>query len=266
MAIWKWPTPTDREGLRNDVMLFEMNFVVPKKEAIGAKPTADDPAGGPSAGAPGSGKDDPEREIKYTPFGIKVVKPAGWVEKPIDRADKNNAYTAFVLDVSDPELNQATVDVIVYRITENVKPDDHLQNTWTYFVGAHPEGALEAWPFPTVTPKAPFLSLPDPSKKREVKRPEPDDPQASRSRLEDWGVVSDAKNATVGKEKARFPWRFCAVGNLPRVGRDVHVHYVFATSTRTYIVRAVFRRDGFEKYGAGAQKVLSTLALLEEPK
>lgn len=265
LVVWVWPTERDREGLKTDRDLIEFNFVIPKKEAIPRKPVemtgpkASDPSE-PGAEAPRG--DEGERKIvDDKAYGFKVIKPVKFTSEPPDRA--KNPESGFQFRAYNAVRDEVIVDLLVYRLEGSIAPfkvDAHFEGVFAQYLKDHPTGAIETWPFPGLGPKAPFISLPDPKKKKEVKRPDEKD-KVTRGRMEDMGVLADVKGATVSKEKARFAWRFCISGTMDRVGKDTWIQYVFSTSARTYLLRVVARKEGLAVYKPELDEILSSFQM-----
>lgn len=269
LALWRWPAPRDKERLRDDMDMIELNFEVLKAEALGAKK----PSGG---GKPPPPDDAPKKESKREPvrdvgMGFEVVKPARFELKEVDRSKDSERNLGFEMKAEDAG-SDAIVELLVYRVgrpgAAAFSLDDWIRNVGTNFIAAHPAGAIEVLPFAAPSNKAPFLSLPDLAKKKEIKRPSAEEleKRLSKTETEKLGIVSDAKNAKIGNAKLRETWRFGMKGSLERVGADVQLQWVFTYETRTYVLRVTMRRDGVEKFGADVAEILKSLTLLDDPK
>ncbi len=266
LVVWVWPTEKDREGLKADRDTIEFGFVILKKEAIPRKPV-EPPKGANGGGGPADpneekpvGDSAEKKEIDDPARGFHVTKPVKFASEEPDHAKEPGL--GFRVDAHTKEGDQVLVDLLVYREGEGFKPDGHLEQIFQEFAKGH-VGALETWPFPAVSAKAPFLSLPDPAKKKEIKRPDEKD-SVSRGELEKMGVVTQVKNAMVGKEKTRTAWRFCLSGSLERGGKDAWVHYVFGTKDRTYVLRVTIRREGLSTYKPEVEALLLSFQIKEE--
>lgn len=268
LALWRWPAPRDKERLRDDLDMIELNFEVLKAEALGAKK--------PSGAKPPPPDDAPKKEgkretVRDVGMGFEVVKPARFEAKDVDRSKDSERNLGFELKAEDAG-SDAIVELLVYRVGRPgavaFSLDDWIRNVGTNFITAHPQGAIEVLPFAAPSAKAPFLSLPDLAKKKEIKRPSAEDleKRLSKTETEKLGIVSDAKNAKIGHAKLRETWRFGMKGSLERVGADVQLQYVFTYETRTYVLRVTMRRDGVEKFGAEVAEILKSLTLLDDPK
>lgn len=271
LAIWRWSTPKDREKLKDDVDMIELSFEVLKSEALSGKKPA--PAG-PADGGGGEKGDKPESKretVKDLAMGFEVVKPAKFKLKELDRSKESDRNVGFDMSAVDAG-SDCIVELLVYRVgragTTAFDLDDWMKNLGTNFFNSHPEGPIELIPFPTHTEKTPFLSLPDVGKKKELKRPAPDDLKngLSKSEVERLGVVAEVKAAKVGGQRVKEAWRWGMRGNLARVGTDIQCQWTFTYDARTFVMRVTARKDGFEKYKADVAEIFKSFRILEEPK
>lgn len=271
LAIWRWSTPKDREKLKDDVDMIELSFEVLKSEALSGKKPA--PAG-PADDGGGEKGDKPESKretVKDLAMGFEVVKPAKFKLKELDRSKESDRNVGFDMSAVDAG-SDCIVELLVYRVgragTTAFDLDDWMKNLGTNFFNSHPEGPIELIPFPTHTEKTPFLSLPDVGKKKELKRPAPDDLKngLSKSDVERLGVVAEVKAAKVSGQRVKEAWRWGMRGNLARVGTDIQCQWTFTYDARTFVMRVTARKDGFEKYKADVAEIFKSFRILEEPK
>ncbi len=175
LAIWVWPNKYDRERIRDDADNIELNYVTPKSTAIPKK--LPDPTKG---GDPKDPKADPEtleeRVKEEKSLGFSVKKPVKFKAFAIDRSRPDQVNVGYRMDAQQGP-SSCTVELLVYRQRPGESPfnaDQFLQDFYASFASGHPRGDLETAPFPTVTRKTPFLSLPDMEKKKPF--PAPDRP------------------------------------------------------------------------------------------
>lgn len=269
LAIWRWPTAKDREKLKDDVDMIELSYEVLKAEAIAGKKPPPEPVG-----AGGGAKDGPAGKaepVKDLAMGFEVVKPAKFTLKELDRSKEADRNVGFEMKAADGG-SDCIVELLVYRVgragTTAFSLDDWIKNLGTNFFTSHPAGAVEMIPFPPPSPRNPFLSLPDVSKKKELKRPAPDDLKAglSKSDVEKLGVIGEVKGAAIGNEKVKEAFRWAMRGNIERVGTDVQAQWTFTYDARTFVLRVTARKEGYEKYKAELVDIFKSLRVLEEPK
>ncbi len=270
LAIWRWSTPKDREKLKDDVDMIELSFEVLKSEALSAKKP---PPSAPADDGAGKGdKPESKREtVKDLAMGFEVVKPAKFKLKELDRSKESDRNVGFDMSAVDAG-SDCIVELLVYRVgragTTAFDLDDWMKNLGTNFFNSHPEGPIELIPFPTNSEKTPFLSLPDVAKKKELRRPPPDDLKngLSKADVERLGVVTEVKAAKVGGQRVKEAWRWGMRGNLARVGTDIQCQWTFTYDARTFVMRVTARKDGFEKYKADVAEIFKSFRILEEPK
>lgn len=271
LAIWRWSTPKDREKLKDDVDMIELSFEVLKSEAISGKKPVDV---GPADGGGGGDKDKPEAKketVKDLAMGFEVVKPAKFKLKELDRSKESDRQVGFEMSAVDAG-SDCIVELLVYRVgragTTAFDLDDWMKNLGTNFFTSHPEGPIELIPFPIHSEKAPLLSLPDVTKKKELKRPAPDDLKngLSKSDVERLGVVTEVKGAKVSGQRVKEAWRWGMRGNLARIGTDIQCQWTFTYDARTFVMRVTARKDGWDKFKADAAEIFKSFRILEEPK
>ncbi len=267
LAMWAWPTKHDREHVRDDLDTIEFSFEIPKPSAIPKKPLAPVPAGDAGDAPKVDGDSGEVKTLKEDDFGFHVTKPKKFKTIPIDRSKPDQRTTGFRFDATQGS-SSAVVDLLVYRIKGGVTPfslNTYLADLWPAFQLGHPKGSFGTYPFAPVTPKAPFLSLPDLAKKKEVKRTEPDD-RISAADMERFGVVSDAKMATIKKERVGDARRFCLSGVAERTGEEWHIHYAFTTDERVYVLRVTVRKEGWGFFKEEIAEILRSFELLPPAK
>jgi len=267
LAMWAWPTKHDREHVTDDLDTIEFAFEVPKSEAI-PKKALPPPPGLDPADAPKVDGDSAEvTVVKEADFGFQVTKAKKFKTVPVDRSKPDQRNLGFRFDaIHGP--SSAVVDLLVYRIKGGAEPfnlSNYLTNLWTSFQVGHPKGSYGTMPFATVSAKAPFLSLPDFAKKKEVKRTPPDE-RVSVSDMERFGVVSEAKGATIKKERVGDATRFCLSGVTERAGEDCHVHYAFSTDDRVYILRVTVRKEGWGLFKEEIAEILKSFEIVPDAK
>jgi hypothetical protein len=277
MCTWLWPAPRLVIPLRTDRDMIELQFVMPKTSATPKRPVEVQPAG--VAGSPDPAKEgDAEQEKKIQDLSreAELFKPKGWVSKAgqaIDRSKPFERDLCFQISRHDRAGSEAIVSVLAIHMvggTTPFDPDGHMERLWRDFQGQHLKGPIQTFPFPRITDKAKFFTLPDFTKPKEVDRTVDKDGKpelVKRSRLEDMGVVEEAKGVPMlDKEKIRMTWRISLRGNLDRVGEETLVQYVFATNTWAYVVYVTFRKDGQKAWEGEVAKVLASFHLIEAPK
>lgn len=267
LAMWAWHTKHDREHLKDDLDTIELSFEIPKPTAIPKKPIAPPPGADPADAPKVDGDSGEVKPVTDLAFGFRVTKPKKFKSVPVDRSKPDQRELGFRFDANQGP-SSSTVDLLVYRIKGAVTAfnlDDYLKGLWTSFEKGHPKGALSTMPFPAVSPKQPLLTLPDLAKKKEVKRTEPDE-HVSVSDMERFGVIVEAKMATIKKERVKGAWRFCMIGLTERAGEETHLHYAFSNDERTYVLRIVVRKDGWGFFKDEIAEILKTFEILEEPK
>jgi len=266
LAMWAWPTKHDREHVRDDLDTIELSFEIPKKEAIpkkGLPPPSVDPEGAPKL----DGDSSESKVFRDIAFGFALTKPRKFKSTPVDRAKQDQRTLGFRFDAVQG-AGSLTVDMMVYRLAGGVTPfnvDQYLTGLWVIWMRDHPRGAFGTFPFAPVAPKTPYLSLPDLSKKKEVKRTDPKD-NVSVSDMERFGVISEAKQITIRKEKVRAAWRWCMTGLTERLGEETNLHYAFTTDERTYVIRVIARKEGLSMFKEELAELLKSFEILEDPK
>jgi len=270
LAIWRWATPKDREKLKDDADMIELSFEVLKAEAIaGKKPPPASPDGG--AGDKPAKPESKREPLKDLAMCFEIVKPSRFEAKELDRSKESDRNVGFELRAQDAG-SDCILELLVYRVgragTTAFSLDDWIKNLGTNFFTSHPEGPIEMLPFPTHSPKHPFLSLPDVAKKKELKRPSPDDLKKglSKSDVEKLGVINEIKAAKIGEDKVKEAHRWAMRGNLARVGADVQCQWTFTYDARTFVMRLTARKDGFEKFHDDVAEIFKSFRVLEEPQ
>ena len=266
MAFWIWPNPRDRAGLKDDVDSIEFEYRTPRPAAVPRKPPAPDKGANPD-----EPKTDPEiaREyLKEDPaFKFAIKKVSGFKPSAIDYTVPDQKHVRWRMDgVSG--ASSCTCELLVFPVKnpfEALSVDQYLKDFWTRFLQAHPNGKLETAPFPPVTVKQAFLSLPDFAKTRVVPRPEEKPGKADRTTVSDeerLGVVAESKDVSIGKERTRSAWRLCLLGTAERLGDEAAVEYVFQPPDFCYVLRFVCRRDGVPAFRDAMARVLASFSLL----
>ena len=272
MAFWVWPNQYDRERLRDDVDSIQYNYETPKPTAIPRK--APDPTKGNDPNEP---KADPDvtkvfmkKDLAFQ-FELKKVARFKAVELHRERADQK--HLGYRMDgIAGP--SSCIFELLVYPVKNAAEPfsvDQYLSDFWTMFLKGHPNGKLETAPFPLVTAKNPFLSLPDFTKKKEVARPEKRPGKDKEEKLtvndeEKLGIITESKMVMLSKEKLHSTWRLCLMGNAERQGDEVSLQYILQSSDFCYVLRFVCRRDGIAAFKDSIAEILASFALLEPPK
>jgi hypothetical protein len=273
LVFWMWPQQYDPEHLKDESVDIQMNFQFIKTTAIPRRQEDKPVLPVSGAGTEPTGADAEEKIDREMAMSFEILKPKGWKRLPFDRSKPSEQYLGFRYDMSDASGAQISMDLYVYRLMGGLagfQVDTYLLDLWPAFIISHPTGVLLTHPFPTYTPKASFLSLPNWDKKIVLKRPpppgkdkKPDKP--SKSELEHMGVLSQAEgNVVFGKEKARDCWRFCMFGQGGGgIGDEAALNYVFSTTERTYAIRLYIRKDAREKWGADLKRCLDSFKILE---
>ena len=275
LAMWKWATPKDREHLRDDLDMIELSFDVPKKEAIPKRPDAPKGDGGGmdgGSGGPGPDKPDAKKEVlKDLTFGFEVVKPAKFTARELDRSTVADRVLGFEFKAQSGG-SDVFVDLQVYWIGRagstafDIKT--YLTGLWSGFLKQHPEGVIATFPFPPVSVRSPFLSLPDMTKKKELKRP----PEADKDKtvtvgdMKEAGVAAESKGIKMGTETMHETWRWCMTGNEPRRGEDTQVQYCFSTGERTFVIRVTARKDGWTIWKDDIAEVVRSFTIKDPAK
>jgi hypothetical protein len=267
LAVLIWPTARDREHLRDQRDEIELSMDMRKKEAMqrkAAPPKPDEPAADPGKGPGGKGERQTVRDLA---MGFEAVKPARLIAQEIDRSEAKDRDTAFRFQAEN-QGDSVTVEMFSFRIgTAGATGFDLKQyfgDMWSQFLKSHPAGPISTSPFPPATPRNPFLTLPDLSKKKDVARPADPEEKVSTSDMERLGVLQEVKNASVGKEKVDHAWRWHQKGNVERVGDDWWLVYTFSTDTRTYVVRITVRKGGWTVWKDDVVEVLHSIVLIPE--
>jgi hypothetical protein len=272
MAFWTWPNQYDRERLRDDVDTIQYNYETPKPTAIPKK--APDPT---KANDPNEPKGDPDLAKvfmkKDLAFQFEIKKVARFKAIAVDRTRADQKHLGYRMDgIAGP--SSCICELLVYPVKNAAEPfsvDQYLSDFWTMFLKSHPNGKLETAPFPLVTAKSPFFSLPDFTKKREVPRPEKKPGKDKEEKLtvndeEKLGIITESKMVTISKEKVKNAWRMCLLGNAERLGDEANIQYMFQTSDFCYVLRFVCRRDGVPAFKESMAEILASIGLLEPPK
>jgi len=273
MCTWTWMTSRLRTILITDQDQLEMQFAMPKIAAIPKKPveviaagSSNDPAADPDANS--------EHPVTAIDRECKIFKPKGWVSKSNQQIDRSKAFErelCFQLSRRDRTGNEAIVSVSAWHMQGGTSPfdaDKHMETTWRDFQVNHAKGPIKTFPFLRITEKAKFLTLPDFTKPKEIERTLDKDGKpetVKRSRLDELGVVEEAKAVVLGKEKVRMTWRLSLDGILDRFGQETAIQYIFATQNWAYVMYVTFRKDGQKAWAAETQKILSSFEL-EPPK
>ncbi len=267
LAMWAWPTKHDREHVRDDLDTIELSFEIPKPGAIPKKALAPVAGGDPADAAKVDGDSGEVKLVKGDDFGFHVTKAKKFKTVPVERSKPDQRNMGFRFDATQGP-SSAVVDLLVYRIKGGATPfnlSDYLTGLWPAFQLAHPKGAYGTMPFAPVSAKAPFLTLPDFAKKKEVKRTPPDE-RVSLSDMERFGVVSEAKAATIRKERIGDATRFCLSGMAERTGEEWHIHYGFSTDERIYILRVTVRKEGWGFFKEEIAEILRSFEIVPDAK
>jgi hypothetical protein len=275
LVFWMWPQQFDPEHIKAESDDMEMNFQFIKTTAIPRK-AEDKPVLPPGGGAIApTGPEVEEKTDTDRSMSFSILKPKGWRPIPFDRTKPAEQYYGVRYDITDSSGAQINFDMFSYRIQglgSGFNVDDYLTSLWPTFLLMHPTGVLLTYPFPTATPKTPFLTLPNFEKKIAVKRPPPPGKdkkpeKMSKDDLERLDVLAQSKGIDIGKEKVRDCWRFCMFGQATSgIGDELALNYVFSTSERTYAFRVFVRKDAREKWGADLKRCLESFKILEDPK
>lgn len=269
LAMWAWPaTSRDREHLKDDLDQIEVSFDIKNKSALppkSDKKPVDVPGSEP---VKVDGDSDKVIEVKDLAYGFKVTKPKKFKTEPLDRAKNPQQAATFTARSAQATV---VVELMIYRnLRAGLVPfklEDWLTRNFVDFFKGHPEGNVDTYPFAPVSSKASFLSLPDLTRKKEIKRPPADQmDKISMSDVTKAGAVTESRQIAVGKEKVRDAYRFCMRGNAPRQGPDTRIEYTFSTSERTFVVRVFMHEDGWSLWKDEIAEILKSFEILEEPK
>jgi hypothetical protein len=256
LATWAWRTPRDREGIWSNLTYVERSYVLPNSRAKESRPGAGDPAVPSTTPEADAGDVGEEKKVgNLLVEGWEVLKPKGVKTVPIDRTKPDQPSARFTLesggDTAEIMLEVTRADSRDASGNAVGEPDlrGRLVRTWEQFFSKHTMGALEAFEFPRVSEKAPFLSLPPYEDRKEVKRP----PPATKmdwdwAELERRGIAREVDNLRIGREKVRNAYRMAVKGELERVGTDVRFYYTFTMGVRSYVLTVVCYRGGWEKF------------------
>jgi hypothetical protein len=267
LALWIWPTEHDREHLRDQRDEIELSMDVPKKEAFlkkGPPPKPDEPANG---GGPGPGGKGERLTLRDLAMGFEAVKPPRLMSEEIDRSQATERDVAFRFQAEN-QGDSVTMEMFSFRIgtagATGFDLQQYFSGIWSSFIKLHAAGAITTSPFAPVTPRNPFLTLPDFAKKKDLKRPDDPAEKLSVSDLERMGVLTEVKKPSVGKVKVDHAWRLMLKGNIERIGDDWWVIYTFSTDSRTYVVRLTVRKGGWDTWKDDVIEALRSISLLEE--
>jgi len=272
LRLYAWHSEFDAEGLKDDLDVIEMNFIipdlreeVPKETEEGRPPEPEDEDTAPTGDA------GEEKVVKDELVGWKLVKPVGIKTKDDFDKDKFGDVVAWFED-SDQVGSYQVIFYVIPRGRRNENnqqvPDPNLKEWgldkwWAPFDNDHPDGPIHTYKWPKRSKT--FLTLPDWEQEVVVfseprKRPKkPLDVKAKD--LEKLGVAEKVKNDKLGEEKTIEAYRGVLSGNRPHFGREWVMRYIWGTSRLTCYVVVSITRDGRMKWTDKIQKLLESIEM-----
>ena len=272
LRLYGWRSEHDREGIKGDLDVIEMNFFIPdtkeEKEPEGERPPMEE-GDEPTI----EGDEGEVVEMGSDEEGWKLVKPKGLKSQEWDKSTYPDDVAWFSANKAEGGYYQIIFTVVRRgRISESgQKMNDidlrmfWLNPIWETFSKAHPDGEISTFRFPKRGKS--WLTLPDFEKEKVIfAKPSRRPAEANASALmKKMKAFEKVKKQKMGKDKTNEAYRGVLAGNLPRQGQEIQVVYTWGTPWLTCKIRISFTRGAHLKFYEPINELLKSIEMTGRP-